>query len=226
MADKEEMLEYQLKKRGIVNPAVLKAMETIERANFLPKGVKQHAYEDGPLPIGKGQTISQPYIVAFMAQALDLKPDSVVLEVGAGCGYSAAVLSQIASKVYSIEIIEWLARVAEKNLDNEKIQNAFVRRGDGYKGWPAKAPFDAITLAAAPSEIPEPLKEQLKIGGKLLAPVGTIRQELTLLEKIGERKFRQKSLMPVRFVPMTGQAQKSSSSKGADIVGGAEEANP
>lgn len=209
-ATKIEMIEKHIKGRGVSDPKVIKALEEISRENFVPPEMKEFAYEDGPLPIGKGQTISQPYIVAFMAEALKLSSDSVVLEVGSGCGYNAAVLSKIANKIYSMEIIEWLSELAQENLDKENIENVFVRHGDGYRGWPGKAPFDAIILTAAAPEIPLPLKKQLKVGGRLLAPIGTIRQELILLEKLGEQKFRQKTLLPVRFVPMTGEAQKES----------------
>lgn len=205
---KKEMLEKHILRRGVRNPSVLQAMESVERKNFLPKELEEFAYEDGPLPIGKGQTISQPYIVAFMADALKLRKSDNILEVGSGCGYNAAVLSKLVNKVYTMEIIEWLAELAQHNLDREGCVNVHVRYGDGYRGWPEKAPFDSIILTAACPEIPIPLKRQLKIGGKILAPVGTIRQELTLLEKLDERKFRQKTLIPVRFVSMTGMAQK------------------
>lgn len=202
------MIEKHILKRGVKNPAILQAMESVERKNFIPPELNEFAYEDGPLPIGKGQTISQPYIVAFMADALNLQKSDVVLEVGSGCGYNAAILSKLAGKVYTMEIVEWLAELAQRNLDREGCQNVHVRFGDGYRGWPEKGPFDAIVLTAACSQIPKPLKEQLKIGGKILAPVGSVRQELILLEKLAERKYRQRTLMPVRFVSMTGLAQK------------------
>ncbi|MBJ01211.1 MAG: protein-L-isoaspartate O-methyltransferase [Halobacteriovoraceae bacterium] len=206
---KEQMIKQHIIKRGIKDEDVINALREVDRSDFLPKELKKHAYEDGPLPIGKGQTISQPYIVAFMAQALNLDKDSKVLEVGTGCGYNAAVLSKLAKSIYTIEIIDWLAEKAQKTIDTLDYKNIFIKYGDGYKGWPDKAPFDAIIITAAPPSIPEPLKEQLKVGGKLLAPVGTIRQELIMLEKVEERKYRQRGLMPVRFVPMTGQAQKT-----------------
>lgn len=223
MTTKREMIEKHIIKRGVKSPTVLQAMESVDRKNFLPPDLHEFAYEDGPLPIGKGQTISQPYIVAFMADALKLNKSDVILEVGAGCGYNAAVLGRLASKVYTMEIVEWLAELAEKNLAREGSNNVYVRLGDGYKGWPEKGPFDAIILTAACPQIPKPLKEQLKIGGRLLAPVGTIRQELILLTKLGERKFRQKTLLPVRFVTMTGLAQKEAQKRleeGGDIQRG------
>lgn len=210
---KRKMIERHIIKRGVKDINVLQAMESVERKNFIPEELAEYAYEDGPLPIGKGQTISQPYIVAFMAQALKLSSQDVVLEVGAGCGYNAAVLSKLASKVYSMEIVEWLAQLAQRNVDKEGLSNVYVRHGDGYRGWPEKAPFDAIVLTAACPQIPKALKEQLKIGGRLLAPVGSVRQELILLEKLAEHKYRQKTLLPVRFVSMTGLVQESIKSR-------------
>jgi protein-L-isoaspartate(D-aspartate) O-methyltransferase len=204
----KEMIEYQLKGRDITDPKVIKAMENIDRALFVPSEIIEHAYEDRPLPIGKGQTISQPYIVAYMAQELRLNPNDKVLEIGTGCGYNAAVLSQIVSQVFSIEIIEWLASLGKVNLAKAGVSNVVTQYGDGYQGWPENAPFDAIMLTAAPPAIPEPLKEQLKIGGKLLAPVGETSQQLILLEKISKTSFRRKTLLPVQFVPMTGEAQR------------------
>jgi protein-L-isoaspartate(D-aspartate) O-methyltransferase len=210
MITKQEMIERQLKARDIYDPKVIRAMDEIDRTIFVPHEFKGSAYVDGPLPIGKDQTISQPYIVAYMAQALQLKPEEVVLEIGTGCGYNAAVLSRMVSHVYSIEIIEWLARLAQENLEKTSFQNISVRYGDGYKGWPEKAPFDAIMLTAAPPEVPRPLKQQLKVGGRLLAPIGGVFQSLVLLYKTGEDSFEEKTLHPVRFVPMTGMAQNIS----------------
>lgn len=205
---KLEMMDRQLKGRGITDPKVLKAMWEVDRTKFVPEEMVEYAYEDGPLPIGKGQTISQPYVVAYMAQELNLNPEDRVLEIGTGCGYNAAVLSKIVTHVYSIEIIEWLAELAKENLKKAGIQNVSCRCGDGYQGWPEEAPFEAITLTAAPPEIPEPLMQQLKIGGRILAPVGESIQNLKLIEKTGADTFRQKVLLPVKFVPMTGDAQK------------------
>lgn len=205
---KIEMIEYQLKRRDINDPSVINAMWEVDRTRFVPKELVSRAYEDGPLPIGQGQTISQPYIVAYMAQTLKLKQGDVVMEVGTGCGYNAAVLSRIASHVYSVEILEWLAELAKENLSKAGIDNVSTRVGDGYLGWPEKAPFDAIILTAATAEIPVPLKQQLKKGGRLLAPVGGISQRLILLEKTGQSTFNERVLLPVLFVPMTGKAQK------------------
>lgn len=205
---KEEMIENQLKRRGITDPDVLQAMWDVDRELFIPEEMREKAYFDGPLPIGKGQTISQPYIVAYMAQELKLNKDDVVLEIGTGCGYNAAVLSKLVKHVYSIEVIEWLAEYAKENLAVAGIENITTRWADGYKGWPEQAPFDAIALTAAPPSIPAPLKQQLKTGGRLLAPVGVKRQSLNLLERTGQETFKEKELLLVSFVPMTGEAQR------------------
>lgn len=205
---KEEMIERQLKGRDIIDPDVIRAMKEVDRSIFVPADIRDLTYEDRALPIGREQTISQPYIVAYMAQMLSLRPDDIVMEVGTGCGYNAAVLSRIVSHVYSVEVIEWLADLAKENLREAGISNVTTRHGDGFRGWPEEAPFDAIILTAAPPAIPEPLKLQLKIGGRLLAPVGTGMQSLVLLERTREDLFEEKPLIPVQFVPMTGEAQK------------------
>jgi protein-L-isoaspartate(D-aspartate) O-methyltransferase len=211
MVTKENMIEQQLKGRGISNPEVLKAMQEVERSLFIPEDRQHKAYEDRPLPIGRNQTISQPYIVAYMAEQLQLKKDEKVLEVGTGCGYNAAVISRLTKEVYSVEIIEWLAQLAKENLAKTDYSNITTKHGDGYLGWEEYAPYDAIVLTAAPSSIPKPLKEQLKIGGRLLAPVGRMNQQLIMLYKTGEDEFEEKTLLPVRFVPMTGRAKKGGS---------------
>jgi protein-L-isoaspartate(D-aspartate) O-methyltransferase len=205
---KIEMVEYQLKERGVTDPQVINAMLEVDRDLFVPEELMDKAYEDGPLPIGKGQTISQPYIVGYMAEKLMLDKENTVLEVGTGCGYNAAVLSRIAAHVYSVEIIEWLADLAKKNLSKAGIENVSVRTGDGYDGWPEKAPFDAIVLTAAATKIPLPLKQQLKVGGRLLAPVGETIQRLILFEKMGQDSFEETEFLPVKFVPMTGESNK------------------
>ncbi len=209
MNEKERMIEKQLKSRGIYDAYVLRAMKEIDRAIFVPEDMKHMAYDDNPLPIGKGQTISQPYIVAYMAQMLSLKPNETVLEIGSGCGYNAAVLSRLASHVYSVEIVEWLANLATKNLIKANITNVSVKFGNGYEGWPEKAPFDKIVLTAAAPEIPHKLKNQLKIGGKVLAPVSDGFQKLLMLEKTGENDFKEHELISVRFVPMTGDSSQN-----------------
>lgn len=206
MVRKDEMIEMQLRRRDIRDPDVILAIWEVDRALFVPQEFRDRAYEDGPLPIGKNQTISQPYIVAYMAQALQIRHTDRILEVGAGSGYNAAVLSRLAAHVYTVEIIEWLANLAKANLEKAGIANASVRFSDGYLGWPEEAPFDKVVLTAAPPEIPRPLKQQLKTGGMLLGPVGVKFQELILLRKISDNAFTEQKLHPVRFVPMTGAA--------------------
>ncbi|MFW5708103.1 MAG: protein-L-isoaspartate(D-aspartate) O-methyltransferase [Bacteroidota bacterium] len=208
MDGKERMITQHLLGRDIDNDRVLRAMQEVEREIFVPEGLKYRAYEDAPLPIGEGQTISQPYIVAYMAQILNPQPDEIMLEVGSGCGYNAAVLAQLCSHVYSVEVIEWLAKLAKRNLDEAGIKNVSVMYGDGYHGWPEHAPFDKIMLTAAAPKIPDKLKEQLKIGGKILAPVSNSYQKLILLEKKGENDYIEHDLIYVRFVPMTGESQR------------------
>lgn len=208
MVSKEEMITEQLEGRDITDNNVLDAMRQVDRAIFVPEDMKHKAYEDKPLPIGKGQTISQPYIVAYMAQALELEEDDKVLEIGTGCGYNAAVMAQMVDKVYSIEIVEWLGEQAKKNLKEAGIENIESKVDDGYKGWPEHAPFDKVILTAAAPEIPQPLKDQMAIGGKLLAPVGRDHQILIMLEKLSEDNFKKEKYLPVRFVPMTGQAER------------------
>lgn len=208
MVSKEKMITEQLEGRDITDNNVLDAMRQVDRAIFVPEDMKHKAYEDKPLPIGKGQTISQPYIVAYMAQVLELEKDDKVLEIGTGCGYNAAIMAQMVDKVYSIEIVEWLGEQAKKNLKEAGIENVESKIDDGYKGWPEHAPFDKVILTAAAPEIPQPLKDQMAIGGKLLAPVGRDHQILIMLEKLSEDNFKKEKYLPVRFVPMTGQAER------------------
>ena len=187
---------------------VLRAMVNTPRHEFVPRNLRPDAYEDRPLPIGLGQTISQPYIVAFMTEHLRPEPHERVLEIGTGSGYQAAILAPLVKEVYTIEIVEGLATSAEETLARLGYGNVHVRHGDGYQGWPEQAPFDAIIVTCAPERVPQPLIDQLKEGGRMMIPVGPEggRQELILLEKTGARVER-KSVMPVRFVPMTGKAQ-------------------
>ncbi|MBK6264956.1 protein-L-isoaspartate(D-aspartate) O-methyltransferase [Marivirga sp. S37H4] len=208
MISKEQMMEEQLINRNIRDVAVLEAMDKVDRTLFVPEDLKDQAYEDGPLPIGQSQTISQPYIVAYMAEQLELNEDSKVLEIGTGCGYNAAVLAEIASEVYTIEIVEWLAELAMDNLKVAGTTNVHAKYGDGYRGWPEHAPYDAIVLTAAPNKIPEPLKLQLKTGGVLVAPIGSGSQKLVKLKRTGQDSFEEETVMMVRFVPMTGEAQE------------------
>jgi len=181
-------------------------MRKVPRHELVPRNVRAQAHADRPLPIGEGQTISQPYIVAYMTEQLGLKGGERVLEVGTGSGYQAAVLAELAAEVYSIEIVPALARRAAADLARLGYRNVTVREGDGYRGWPEKAPFDAIMVTAAPPEVPAPLIDQLKAGGRLVLPVGESYQELLLITK-DERGVKRQRLIPVRFVPMTGEAQ-------------------
>lgn len=200
------MVETQIKQRGISDKNVLAAMEKVPRHRFVPENVIKYAYEDEPLPIGSGQTISQPYIVALMTELLELKKHSKVLEIGTGSGYQAAVLAELCDSVYSIEIVCELADRADsilKALD----YNATVKCGDGYQGWPDHAPFEAIIVTAAPEKIPQPLLDQLAEGGRLVIPVGSHNQELKLIRK-ESGKIKEMNVIPVRFVPMTGEAEK------------------
>lgn len=200
------MVENQIKARGVGDPAVLKAMRKIKRHLFMPLSRQPDAYADTPVPIGQGQTISQPYIVAQMTEALQLRANARVLEIGTGSGYQAAVLAEIAKEVYSIEIVPQLAKRAKALLAGLGYDNIRLRTGDGYLGWPEKAPFDAIILTAAPPKIPTPLIEQLAVGGTLIAPVGRRFQQLIKLRRTKTGIVRE-TLLRVRFVPMTGMAQ-------------------
>ncbi|MEW5796666.1 MAG: protein-L-isoaspartate(D-aspartate) O-methyltransferase [Candidatus Zixiibacteriota bacterium] len=206
-AARTRMVDQQIVARGVVDPRVLEAMRKVPRHLFVPVEHRLYAYTDGPLPIGEDQTISQPYIVALMTELLDLQGSEKVLEIGTGSGYQAAVLGELAAKVYTIEIVESLGRRAAKLLDSLGYENIEVLIGDGYAGWPEAAPFDAIMLTAAPRTIPQPLLDQLADGGLLVAPVGEGYQTLQLVEKVGGR-LKYHDILPVRFVPMTGAAER------------------
>jgi len=206
-AMRQKMVETQIQARGVKDPRVLSALRKVERHRFVPKEYLDSAYFDQPLPIGEGQTISQPYIVALMTELLELKGGEKVLEIGTGSGYQAAILGELAKEVYSIEIIETLASMAKNRLSELGYQNVKVKAGDGYLGWPEVAPFDAIIITCAPDHIPKPLIEQLKEGGRMVVPVGTTAQEL---KKIVKRsgKMETTDVIPVVFVPMTGEGVK------------------
>ena len=201
------MVEEQIAARGVKDPRVLAAMRKVPRHLFVPENLIPEAYDDTPLPIGYGQTISQPYIVALMTELLQLRGDEKVLEVGTGSGYQAAVLAELAREVYTIEIVEPLARQAAERLRELGYTNVHVRHGDGYDGWPEKAPFDGIIVTAAPEEIPKPLLDQLKPGGRLVIPVGAWSQDLLVVTKSADGKITRRVVIPVRFVPMTGKAE-------------------
>jgi len=204
---KRAKLVNGLAKKGITDKMVLNAMMTVPRHEFVPKNQRSASYVDHPLPIGHGQTISQPYIVAYMCQALKLTGNEKVLEIGTGSGYHAAVISLLSKAVYTIEIIPELGHTAAKLLDELEYFNVKVKVGDGYQGWQEFAPFDAVILTAAPPQIPQPLLDQLNVGGKLLAPVGVGWQKLVLVERTMDG-FEETELLPVVFVPMTGEAQQ------------------
>jgi protein-L-isoaspartate(D-aspartate) O-methyltransferase len=197
------MVERQLRERDITDPIVLDVMNRVPRHEFVPESLQSLAYADRPLPIGSGQTISQPYIVALMTQLARPKSESRVLDVGTGSGYQAAVLAEIVDKVFSIEIIEPLAEEARQRLSRLGYENVEVRQGDGYRGWPEHAPFDVIIVAAAPDHVPLPLIEQLAPGGRLIIPVGEGFQSLTVVEKQADGGIDKETIAPVVFVPMT-----------------------
>lgn len=202
-----EMVNKQIIARGVKDTLVLNAMRTVPRHLFVPQSERPFAYTDKARSIGKGQTISQPYIVAFMTEELQLKPHHKVLEIGTGLGYQAAILGHIADSVYSIEIIEELADSARTIIKKLGYNNTVIKHGNGYLGWPEKAPFDAIIVTAAPPTVPPLLLEQLKIGGRMILPVGDYVQELVVISK-SARGHSLESVLPVRFVPMTGQINK------------------
>jgi protein-L-isoaspartate(D-aspartate) O-methyltransferase len=203
---REEMVRNQLAAGGIRKAEVLQAMAEVPRHEFVPASLRPYAYADGPLPIGHGQTISQPFIVAYMTQALELSKEDTVLEIGTGSGYQAAILGKLTKEVYTIEIVPPLAESAQAVLSKLGFENVHVRQGDGYLGWPEKAPFDAIIVTCAPDHVPEPLISQLKEGGRLVIPVGATGgiQQLVLLRKRNGQISKEK-MLDVRFVPMTGK---------------------
>jgi protein-L-isoaspartate(D-aspartate) O-methyltransferase len=204
---RHSMVEQQVKQRGITQPEVLAAMEQVPRHLFVPDSLRADAYSDRPLLLGPGRTVYQPYMVALMTSLLDLKRGAKVLEIGTGSGYHAAVLSRIAREVYSVEIDGPIASQASKRLSVLGYHNVEVREGDGYKGWPEKAPFDAILLSAAPPSVPKALINQLRVGGKMVAPVGVgFFQDLLVITKAADG-IEKRTIIPVRLSPMTGKVQ-------------------
>lgn len=201
------MIENQIRARGIKDEVVLNTIRKVDRQKFVPEEIRHHAYSDRPLPIGEGQTISQPYIVALMTELLELKKGNRVLEVGTGSGYQAAILAELADHVYTIETIGSLALSAERLLRELGYRNINVKIGDGYIGWEEFAPFDAIIVTAAPSHVPQPLLDQLKEGGRLVIPVGDYYQELKKITKV-KGKIKSQNVIPVVFVPMIGEHVK------------------
>jgi protein-L-isoaspartate(D-aspartate) O-methyltransferase len=205
------MVQMQLERRGLRDPLVLDAMRRVQRHQFVPLELTDQAYHDSPLPIGLGQTISQPYIVGLMTELVRPRPGMRALDVGTGCGYQAAILAEIVGQVYSIEIVSELAAQARQRLTQLGYQNVEVRHGDGYGGWSEQAPFDIIVVAAAPAHIPRPLLDQLAKGGRMVIPVGLDNQDLKLIEKDSQGAIRESIITGVRFVPMTGQAKLAES---------------
>lgn len=206
---REAMVETQIENRGVTDKRVLAAMRKVPRHHFVPPEMRRLAYADGPLPIGHQQTISQPFIVAFMTAALDLKGPEKVLEIGTGSGYQAAIFGELVKEVYTIEIVKPLGERAAKALAEAGYANVKTRIGDGFRGWPEAAPFDAIMVTCAPDDIPQPLVDQLAEGGRMIIPVGGRGdpQELVLLVKKAG-KIERKNVLPVQFVPMTGEAER------------------
>jgi protein-L-isoaspartate(D-aspartate) O-methyltransferase len=206
-AREREALVETVRRRGIDDERVLAALAAVPRHRFVPDDVSPYAYRDTPLAIGLEQTISQPSVVAFMTAAAEVAPDDRVLEIGTGSGYQAAVLAELVGELWSIEILAPLAERAQGALAACGYDRVHVRVGDGYRGWPELAPFDVILVTAAPDHVPEPLKEQLAPGGRLILPVGDRRQEIVRIRRTAEG-FAEERLLPVRFVPMTGEAQE------------------
>jgi protein-L-isoaspartate(D-aspartate) O-methyltransferase len=195
------MVRSQLAARGIKDVKVLEAMKKVPRHMFVPENMLSHAYGDEPLPIGENQTISQPFIVAYMTEVLELQGGERVLEIGTGSGYQTAILAEIAQQVFTVELIEALSHRAQKALNKLEYTNILYKIGDGTFGWEGRAPFDAIMVTAAPDKVPRTLEEQLKIGGRMIIPVGSAIQELVFVSR-GKKKFKRKKLLPVRFVPL------------------------
>ena len=211
-SERDHMVREQLLARGISDQAVIRAMREVPRHEFVLAEDAAEAYDDHPLPIGYGQTISQPYIVAYMTEALRVNKDDRVLEIGTGSGYQAAVLAKLGARVFTIEIIEELAERASRTFHRLGISHVTGRAGDGYQGWPEEAPFDAIILTAAPEHIPQPVLDQLALGGRMILPLGKTLQRLIILTNTPAGTQR-KELLPVTFVPMTGKAQPGSSNE-------------
>ncbi len=205
---REDMVTTQIAARGVRDVNVLTALRTVPRHLFVPADLRAEAYADHPLPIGEGQTISQPYIVGLMTELLEVKPGDKVLEVGTGSGYQAAILASMGCQVYTMEIRPALAREAEKRLASMGVKHVHVRAGDGYAGWPEAAPFAGVIVTAAPEHVPQPLLDQLKTGGHMVIPVGSFYQQLKVVTRRGQADFAERDVIPVRFVPMTGEVER------------------
>ena len=206
-SERDWMVDTQIVPEGIIDLGVISAMRKVPRHGFIPEEASEDAYGNFPLPIGHEQTISQPFIVAYMTEALRLQPGEKVLEIGTGSGYQAAILAELGVQVFTIEIVKPLAQFARENLSRWGYDQVWVRAGDGYQGWPEEQPFDAIIITAAPDHIPSPLLEQLAVGGRLILPVGDSSQNLVFIRRT-EQGYQRTELLPVRFVPMTGKAER------------------
>jgi protein-L-isoaspartate(D-aspartate) O-methyltransferase len=206
-SERQKMVEEQIIKRGITDAKLISFLLKVPRHKFVPEEYREHSYYDGPLPIGGGQTISQPYIVALMTELLDLNKNDKVLEIGTGCGYQTAILAEYGCDVYTIEIVKSLSINAQRLIERLGYVNIKFRVGDGYEGWQEYAPFDAIIVTASPHNLPQPLVDQLKEGGRMVIPIEEDHQDLCLITK-EQGKMVQKKITPVQFVPMTGEAQK------------------
>ena len=204
---RRHMVDVQLRARDITDPDVLKVMGRIARERFAPADMQDRAYADYPLPIGWGQTISQPYIVALMTQLARPSPQSRALEIGVGSGYQTVILAALCHSVYGMEIVQPLADAARERLSSMGVSNVSIRYGDGYRGWPEQSPFDIILVAAAPERVPRSLVDQLAIGGRLVIPVGRNDQDLLLIEKVADGSLTRRTIIPVQFVPMTREAE-------------------
>jgi protein-L-isoaspartate(D-aspartate) O-methyltransferase len=211
-ARRKEMVEKQVHGRGVMDKSVLEAMMKVERHIFVPDELCDMAYEDTPVPIKFDQTVSQPYIVGFMTEALKISPKDKILEIGTGSGYQSAILGELAREVYTIEVVRPLGEQATERLEKLGYKNVHVRIGDGYKGWPEEAPFDAIIATAAPLDVPDTLVSQLKIGGRMIIPVGSVFQELFLITR-NEKGYDKQPLLPVKFVPMITPYSRKDRSK-------------
>jgi len=198
---RERMVEDQIEARGVKDKRILEAMKKVPRHLFVPWNMRSSAYHDEPLPIGEGQTISQPYIVAYMSEVLRLKGNERILEIGTGSGYQTAILAEVSKEVFTMEIVKSLSLRAEKILEKLEYENIYFKVGDGTYGWKEHAPYDAIMVTAAPDIVPESLREQLKVSGRMIVPVGSTFQELVLIIR-EKKKFKEKKLLPVRFVPL------------------------
>ena len=209
---REQMVRFQIRNRGVGEERILSAFLRVPRHVFVSDALRSESYCDHPLPIGRNQTVSQPYIVALMTQQLDVRASHRILEIGTGCGYQTAILGELANEVYSIEIIPELMNIARGNLQYLRYDNIHLRAGDGLAGWEEQAPFDGIIVTAAPATVPMPLLKQLKPGGEMVVPVGTLSQSLLRISKRENGKIVKKSIARVRFVPMTGEIAEGGNS--------------